>query len=96
MTFLFWVSLHGITYGFSELLKTLRHDKAAIHEGGAFLKKMKDFAFGEEGSPQSLAIVDQFLFNNIFAPSVNLQTAILYSLSAYWCRALMMTPVVAC
>ena len=28
-----WVSLHGIAQSFSELLKPLRHDKAAIHEG---------------------------------------------------------------
>ena len=30
-----WVSLHGIAHSFSELLKPLRHDKAAIHEGEA-------------------------------------------------------------
>ena len=28
-----WVALHGIAHSFSELLKPLRHDKAAIHEG---------------------------------------------------------------
>ena len=33
MTCLSWVSLHGIARSFSELLKPLRHDKAAIHEG---------------------------------------------------------------
>ena len=39
-----WVVLHGIAQSFSELLKPLRHDKAAICEGD--IKKTKIMATG--------------------------------------------------
>ena len=29
-----WVALHGMAHGFIELQKSLRHDKAVIHERG--------------------------------------------------------------
>ena len=52
MTRPFWVALHGMAHGFTELCKPLCHDKAVIHEGD--LKNPLDYKEIKSVNPKGI------------------------------------------